>query len=389
MVWGVGKSSSRVTPISVRKNTTSRGLLVRRWLAFILVLFPFVALAQANGKLQLHFIDVGQGDAALLISPQGETVFFDNGYYKACGKPVAYLDQLGVQDIDYHIASHYHEDHIGCSGDIFAAFPLQTAAYDRGGAYESSSYTKYVAAVTGKRQTAAKGTTIILDRAATPVTIAILGLNGNGIDTDNENDRSVVAKVSMGSFDAVSGGDLSGVETDDYLDIESGLAPDVGQIEVYKVHHHGSRYSSNATWLNTLRPRVGVISAGSTNSYGHPTDACLQRLHDAGITTYWTSTGNGADPVDGVDHVVGTVIVEYAIGANSFSVTGTRANSPLATFSLWEPAAPRWVWSTASKSHVHHDPTCSWAAQISSKNRKEGSQPPAGWRLHTGCPTDE
>jgi beta-lactamase superfamily II metal-dependent hydrolase len=362
-------------------------MFMRRLVALLLVLFPVLVLAQANGKLQLHFIDVGQGDAALLISPQGETVLFDNGNYKECGKPVAYLDQLGVTDIDYHVASHYHSDHIGCTRDVFATYPLQTAAYDRGGMYESTSYTKYVTAVTGKRQTATRGTAFTLDSAATPVTITILALNGNGIDTDNENDRSVVAKVSMGSFDAVIGGDLSGVETDDYLDIESGLAPDVGEVEVYKVHHHGSRYSSNEAWLAALRPRVGIISAGAANSYGHPTEDCLLRLHNAGITTYWTSRGKGAEPIAGVDHVAGTVIVEYAPGAAAFTVTGTRVGMPVTSFPTWEPATVTWVWSHASRAHVYHDPSCLWATQINPKNRKEGSQPPGGWRLHTGCPT--
>lgn len=284
---------------------------MRRAIALLMCFIPLSLFAQANGKLQIHFIDVGQGDGALLISPAGETVLFDNGDFKACSKPVAYLDQLGVTKTNHHVASHYHSDHIGRIEDVFALFPLQGTAYDRGGVYDSKSYDKYVAAVDTKRRTATKGETFMLDAGtATPVTITFVGVDGNGIETENENDRSLVAKVNMGPLDAVIGGKLSGVETDDYLDIESGLAPDAGQVEVYKVHHHRSRYSSNETWLETIHPRVGIISAGTKNTYGHPTSECLDRLHDAGVETYWTTRGRGATPT-GMETVVGTVIVEY------------------------------------------------------------------------------
>lgn len=364
---------------------------MRQLLATALCLLTTSLFAQANGKLQLHFIDVGQGDGALLISPNGETVLFDNGDFKECSKPVAYLDQLGVQRIDYHVASHYHADHIGCTQNVFSLFPLQRLAYDRGGSYDSTSFDKYVNATGIKRRTATKGQSFTLDAASsTPVTITFAGVDGNGIETDNENDRSVVAKISMGPFDAVIGGDLSGFETEDYLDIETGLAPDVGQVEVYKVHHHGSRYSSNEDWLATIRPRIGIISAGTKNRYGHPTPECLQRLHDAGIATFWTSGGKGTTPDDARDTVIGTVIIEYTPGTSTFTLTGTRTGAPLLSYDTWEPTASptsaTWVWSKASSRRVYHHPDCTWAEKISAKNRQQATTPPAGWTLHSGCP---
>src|SRR5437762_13233896 len=117
----------------------------------ILLLALFVLqvriFAQANGKLQIHFMDVGQGDGALLISPQGEMVLFDDGALKYCDKPVAYLHKIGVKKIDYHITSHYHSDHIGCCAQVLWDFPLQKDALDRGQSYNSSVYQSYVATV--------------------------------------------------------------------------------------------------------------------------------------------------------------------------------------------------------------------------------------------------
>jgi beta-lactamase superfamily II metal-dependent hydrolase len=105
-----------------------------------------LALAQANGKLQIHYMDVGQGDGAVLISPEGQVVLFDDGVYKNCDKPVAYLQQLGVTGIDYHIASHYHADHIGCAPEVFAAYPLTLDAFDRGESYPGGVYQAYLRA---------------------------------------------------------------------------------------------------------------------------------------------------------------------------------------------------------------------------------------------------
>jgi beta-lactamase superfamily II metal-dependent hydrolase len=183
-------------------------------LALIALLFSVSAFAQANGKLQIHYMDVGQGDGAVLISPLGEVVLFDDGVLNQCGKPIAYLQTLGISKIDYHIASHYHSDHIGCAASIFQLFPLQKAAYDRGGSYTTAAYSTYVNAVGSKRLTAQKGQTITLDAgSASPVTITFLAVNGNGVTTTDENDLSLVAVVRFGQFDAEFGGDLSGAGT--------------------------------------------------------------------------------------------------------------------------------------------------------------------------------
>src|SRR5213083_318732 len=89
----------------------------RLWVALLsacLLAAPCRAQAAGDGTLQLHFMDVGQGDGAILIAPDGETVLFDNGVWGNCTKPINYLTSLGVTKIDYQIISHYHRDHYGC-----------------------------------------------------------------------------------------------------------------------------------------------------------------------------------------------------------------------------------------------------------------------------------
>ncbi len=242
--------------------------------------------AQTNGNLQLHYISVGQGDGALMITPKGKTVLFDSGL-RGGSKILAYLDQLGITKIDYLVTSHYHADHCGGVAQVFSEIELG-AAYDRGQPKKiEGTFVAYEKALRAKRRTATPGTKLTLDEPAThPVIVDFVAANGNGIKTNDENDHSLVAVVRFGKFDAEFGGDLSGFEHNSYHDIETSVAPKVGQVEVYKVHHHGSAHSSNHAWMTAIQPKVGIISCGNGNRYGHPTEETMTTLHQFNVTTY-------------------------------------------------------------------------------------------------------
>ena len=296
--------------------------------------------ALGNGRLQIHHIDVGQGDGAIIISPQGQTALIDEGVYSDCSPVKSYLQALGVTQVDYHFASHYHADHIGCLDDLAAiGITVQTAGWDRSYSYSSGTYSSYVSTLGTKRRTLTKGQVILLDSlSAHPVAITCVDLNGAGVYSvsgSDENPKSVVLKVSYGEFDAVFGGDLTGTSPSD---VESVIGPEVGPVEVYKVHHHGSRYSSNVNWLNATRPKIGVISCGDGNSYGHPTVDALTRLHNAKVRTYWTETGaNVAHPDPTWDKVAhGTIVISAGwepagidtVRGPAFADTFTNSGTP-------------------------------------------------------------
>jgi beta-lactamase superfamily II metal-dependent hydrolase len=290
-----------------------------------LVLLPALALAQANGKLQVHHIQVGQGDGILLISPLGQTALFDDGVYTSCTGIKNYIQGLGISEVDYHFASHYHADHIGCIDDLAAiGITIGTAGYDRGSSYSSGTYTNYVNTLGNKRQTIAKDQVITLDAgAANPVHLKCVNLNGAGVYSpsgSDENAKSVVMLVSYGNFNEVIGGDLTG---DGSTDVETTVGPQVGDVEVYKVHHHGSAFSSNDNWLAATTPEVGIIQVGN-NSYGHPTADALGRLHAHGVSTYWTGIGDGAAPSPTWDTVAeGAIVVEADPGPGAaYTVSG-------------------------------------------------------------------
>lgn len=208
------------------------------------------------------------------------------------------------------------------------------SALDRGGSYSSQSYSTYLTAVGGRRQAVTPGMTVILDPGTSaPVSVGIIAANGDGLVTDDENARSIVALVRFGIFHAVFGGDLTGSSFGGGVDVESRVATQVGRVEVYKVHHHGSRYSSNSEWLSTTTPVVGVVSVGAGNGYGHPHAEAMDRLHAAGVRTYWTSVGGGASPQVGQDVVSGNIVIEAESGGSSFVV---RHGAGVDSYSNWE-----------------------------------------------------
>jgi len=382
---------------------------------FMFVLFSAAAaLGQANGKLQIHFIDVGQGDGAVLISPNGAVVLFDTGVRNNCDKPVSYLQQLGVTHIDYIFVSHYHADHIGCLPQVTEEFPVQHDVFDRGQGYPGPTFQNYVAAIgTHRTSLSAPGRKITLDEGSlNPVTIQVVALNGNGITTSNENDLSLVALVTFGKFKVEIGGDLSGEPkiqhfgptTVEYKDIETSVAPNIGHVDVYKVHHHCSSFSSNDTWLTTTHPTIGIVSAGDNNTFGHPSPDCLERLHVHGVKLYWTENGKGGEPEEGLDVVGGNIVVEVAPQAATFSVTsagshvdsfpvtgdGTVANPtpppPVTTPTPNPPHVPTFAWSKSKGTKQFHFANCKYVKNISPENLERGDTPPAGRTRHKGCP---
>ena len=142
----------------------------------LLLMTASAVTAQGNGHLQLHFLAVGQGDGALLITPGGQTVMFDNGPGQ-CARSINYIQNLGVTRIDYHVASHYHADHIGCTTEVLSALPLQQVAFDRGGSYTTQTYAAYVTAVGSHRQSAPIGSTLHLEGG---VALDFIAANGAG-----------------------------------------------------------------------------------------------------------------------------------------------------------------------------------------------------------------
>lgn len=289
---------------------------------------PLLLAGPAAAGVTIHCLDVGQGDATLIVSSSGKTLLFDSGDNgKGTSVVVPYLNSLGIGQLNYMVVSHYHADHIGGLDEVWnAQGPAIDAVYDRGWSYTSTAtYNNYAVLVAAKRVTATDLQVIDLGDG---VTATVVALNGNGLlappfldGTNDENDFCLALHVQAGDFDYFQGGDLSGYTTAGYHDIETSVGPRVGDLEVMHVDHHGASYSSNATFLAALSPEVAVISVGS-NTYGHPTQPALDRLAAAGAFVYQTEAGSGGTlPANELTVVNGHIVIATT-GYGTYTVNG-------------------------------------------------------------------
>jgi beta-lactamase superfamily II metal-dependent hydrolase len=298
-------------------------------------LFTFGLFAQ---QLEIHHIDVGQADATLIKSPTGVTMLIDAGN-DGNGTNIVrpYLTSLGITYLNYIVCSHYHADHLGGLDEIISSFGASNigAIYDRGSDAPlptTTAYNNYVSAAnaTGKRYKVALGQNLDLGGGVTMQCVATDGevINYGVVPgaTGSENDLSVGWKLNYSSFQYFTGGDLGG-ETTYYGDSETPLAPQVGDVDAMKINHHGSQYSTNQTFVNALKPEVSFIEVGNGNTYGHPTQAVLNRLAAANCYIYQTETGAGGTIPSGKGVVANGNIVLKTSGT-SYTVTyGTTTNT--------------------------------------------------------------
>jgi hypothetical protein len=143
-----------------------------------------------------------------------------------------------------------------------------------------------------------------------------------GVPVSEENDRGLCFHVEYHDFDLVVCSDINGVDTGSRTDVESAVAPVIGDVEVVKVNHHGSSYSSNATYVDTLRPEVAVISVGK-NGFGHPSQAVVD-CWDAHAEVFQTQNPADNAMIDGNITIATTDIATYTATASASPRSITR-----------------------------------------------------------------
>lgn len=269
-------------------------------------------------ELTIRCIDVFQGDCTLIESPSGKNMMIDTGRPGSSSRLVAYLDSIGVSHLDYLVTTHYHQDHIGGVNAIVDDGVAIDTAYDRGWSYCRGRFEDYMSVIDtilDIRHTIEDGQVIDLGGG---VAVRVVSVNGNGrldppfLDRGcdgnySENDFSVAMVVECNSFQFFIGGDLPGVNGGGYTDIETSVAEEVGDVEIYRVNHHGSRFSTNQAFLDSLDPEVSIISVGQ-NNYGHPDTGVVRRLEETSVV-YQTEDEDG-NVVDG-DIVIQTDCESY------------------------------------------------------------------------------
>ncbi|MDR3348188.1 MAG: DNA internalization-related competence protein ComEC/Rec2 [Acidaminococcales bacterium] len=268
---------------------TKRGRLIICGGALCAVLIGFLWRSDTGGRLAVHFMDVGQGDAALVITPRKRAILIDaggrgfSGGYDAGERVVLpYLKYYGLKELQLLILSHGHDDHAGGAAAVAKSLPVREIWLPAGQVSDDVERLLKNSAHS-KKVVMAEGTATIIDDAKIKVIYAPDSLYAARKKTA---ETSAVIKLSYQGRDFLFTGDITAAT-------EREIAPLAGQISVLKVAHHGSGASSDPLFIGTLNPELSVISVGGGNRYGHPSYETLERLSRQGCATLRTDF-NGA-----------------------------------------------------------------------------------------------
>ena len=313
-----------------------------------------------TGQLKVHFIDVGQADAALLQC-NGENMLIDGGNAEDSNLMYTYLKKQNVTHLDYVIGTHAHEDHIGGLSGALRYASVDTA-YCPVTDYDSKAFRNFASSVESHNtalQIPDVGTTFSLGEAQ----VEILAVN----TTDDTNNSSIVLRVDYGQVSFLFTGDAEREVEQVLLDRNANLSA-----TVLKVGHHGSDSSTTYPFLREVMPRYSVISVGKDNSYGHPTETTLSRLRDADTQLFRTDLQG--DIIFTTDGKTVQVAVSRNQNADTFDLPQKEIQVETQIETQGETQASAevvgfYILNTNSKKF--HYEYCSSAKRISDKNRQE------------------
>ncbi len=289
-------------------------------------------LSVASAQLEIHFVDVGQGDSVLIRTHDGRNVLYDGGRRET--QVLEYLQDVGVKSLDLVIASHPDFDHIGGLEAVVRAYQPR-AFLDNGFDYGSAAYRDLDAALNE------------LGIAKVPPTARRIGLGEAslqvlpppGIPSLGNNDNSVGLVLTYGAFELALTGDAERAQFAWWVENVPELLEDV---DVYKASHHGSENGDTPLSMSRFKPETVVISAGLDNSYNHPAERALRLYSAVNADIYRTD-------------LQGTVVVV----ANEDGTYQVSAASPVQQVQPQPdaPSATSSAPSTSTSSGLTYDPS--------------------------------
>ena len=272
-----GSVSSRKKKVSFAWGNSPLSITMTMALIVGVVTLITYHSSSKNQPLKFIFMHVGQGDASLVLLPNGKSVLVDSGPAWYGGRSnsrsiISTLDQLNIEAIDVLIHTHPHADHIGSSKRLIEEGRIRQIAHS-GYPYSSNTHIAWIE--TARRMDVpvrllTQGETLNLDPA---VLIRILS-PGSGVHSFSANNSSITVHIQYDETAALLMGDAE-------FELESRLLATYDSTlaaQIIKIGHHGSKTSSSSRLLSLVKPDYAVISAGLDNRYSHPSPEVFDRL---------------------------------------------------------------------------------------------------------------
>ena len=250
----------------------------KMYIGVILLIILFKNISYFDSDLRVLVFDVGQGDSILvsfpnngsnvLIDTSGDTMNYESSN-NAGNKIIPYLKTVGITKIDYLVVSHGDFDHMGEAINLVNNFEVDNVVFNCG---EYNNLEKELIKVLNKKKI--KYYTCIRELRISSYKMYFL----NTREYDNENDNSSVVYFNYDGYKFLFMGDAGIEKEQDILDKYN-----IGDIDVLKVGHHGSKTSSDKKFIDEIKPKYSIISVGKNNRYGHPNKEVLDTLNDSKI----------------------------------------------------------------------------------------------------------
>lgn len=224
-----------------------------------------VQVQQVSSDLTIHYIDVGQADSILIINKE-YSMLIDAGNNEDGPLLVDYLKEQNITKIDYVVGTHPHEDHIGGLDDIINNIEVQEVYLP-----EAMTTTKTFEDVLDSIANNNLEITVPTIGETFALGEATLEVIYTGTGEKDLNEASIILKMTFGNYSYLFTGDTT-------EEVEKTILDKDINIDILKVAHHGSKYSSCEEFLKVATPTYAIISAGEGNSYGHPEQETIDRL---------------------------------------------------------------------------------------------------------------
>ena len=264
----------------ILRERNIKAFIKRTYKGIFLIIF-LIGIYQFPKDLEIHFLDVGQGDSCFIITPNRKTILIDGGGSTSntfnVGKDtlIPYLLDKGYTKLDYVFISHFDQDHVGGILPILEEFKVGQVFITRQ-EEKSENYETFLKIVEQKQlrvREVKMGDKIKIG----DVIFHILWPEGKQIEENILNNNAMVMKLQYKNFSMLFTGDIEAVAEKKILSLYDTNLNSL-KATVLKVAHHGSKSSSTEEFLKAVSAKVAIIGVGENNMFGHPSNVVLERL---------------------------------------------------------------------------------------------------------------